>query len=121
MNDVIDVDATDRSLRTVGHISYLLHAIVAVSAVIPGVQASVALLAIATACMFVPALMQTEGVLRLGAQRAAVVSTAGPPTTILLGWLFLDESLTAWQLLGVALIIGGIVVVDLVRVRKRVK
>jgi drug/metabolite transporter (DMT)-like permease len=73
------------------------------------------LLAIATACMFVPALMQTEGVLRLGAQRAAVVSTAGPPTTILLGWLFLDESLTAWQLLGVALIIGGILVVDLVR------
>jgi uncharacterized membrane protein len=47
MNNVIDVDATDRSLRTVGHISYLLHAIVAVSAVIPGVQASVGLLAVA--------------------------------------------------------------------------
>jgi uncharacterized membrane protein len=49
MNDVIDVPDSqlDRSLRTVGHISYLLHTIVAVGAVIPGVQASVALLVVA--------------------------------------------------------------------------
>ena len=49
MNDVIDVpdSANQRSLKTVGHISYLLHTIVAVGAVIPGVQASVALLAVA--------------------------------------------------------------------------
>ena len=49
MNDVIDVpdSATERSLKTVGHISYLLHTIVAVGAVLPGVQASVALLAVA--------------------------------------------------------------------------
>jgi len=49
MNDVIDVpdSANERSLKTVGHISYLLHTIVAVGAVIPGVQASVALLAVA--------------------------------------------------------------------------
>ena len=50
MNDVIDVgpDAErERSLRTVGHISYLLHTIVAVGAALPGVQASVALLVVA--------------------------------------------------------------------------
>jgi uncharacterized membrane protein len=49
MNDVIDVpdSANERPLKTVGHISYLLHTIVAVGAVIPGVQASVALLAVA--------------------------------------------------------------------------
>ena len=50
MNEqVIDVpDAErERSLRVVGHISYLLHTIVAVGAVIPGVQASVALLLVA--------------------------------------------------------------------------
>jgi uncharacterized membrane protein len=50
MNDqVIDVpDAErERSLRVVGHISYLLHTIVAVGAVIPGVQASVVLLLVA--------------------------------------------------------------------------
>jgi uncharacterized membrane protein len=47
MNNVIDVDDRDRSLKMVGNISYLLHTIVAVSAVLPGVQASVALLIVA--------------------------------------------------------------------------
>lgn len=37
----------ERGLRSVGTISYLLHAIVAVCAVVPGVQASVALLLVA--------------------------------------------------------------------------
>lgn len=52
MNDIIDSPAPpsgfdaerDASLRSIGHISYALHAIVAVGAVIPGVQASVLLL-----------------------------------------------------------------------------
>ena len=51
MSDIIDIsphpamnDERDSSLRTIGHVSYALHAIVAVSAVIPGVQASVLLL-----------------------------------------------------------------------------
>lgn len=44
MTDVIDLDGKDQSLRTIGHISYLLHAIVAVGAVIPGFQPSVLLL-----------------------------------------------------------------------------
>jgi len=35
---------SDAALRTVGHISYALHAIVAVGAVLPGAQASVLLL-----------------------------------------------------------------------------
>lgn len=47
MNEVIDMEGRDRSLRTVGHVSYLLHTIVAVGAVLPGVQASVALLIVA--------------------------------------------------------------------------
>ena len=47
MNDVIDLDERTRSLKTVGHISYLLHTVVAVGAVLPGVQASVVLLIVA--------------------------------------------------------------------------
>ncbi len=47
MNDVIDLREPDESLKTVGHISYLLHTIVAVGAVLPGAQASVALLIVA--------------------------------------------------------------------------
>lgn len=44
MNDIIDVDQKDQSLRTIGHISYLLHAIVAIGAVVPAFQPSVLLL-----------------------------------------------------------------------------
>ena len=39
--------ATESSLRSIGHISYLLHAIVAVGAVLPGAQGSVLLLLVA--------------------------------------------------------------------------
>ena len=50
MNDVIEMPGErDRSLKTIGHVSYLLHAIVAIGAVLPGVQASVLLLLIAFA------------------------------------------------------------------------
>jgi len=48
MNDIIENGSStvqrDDSLRTIGHISYALHAIVAVGAVLPGVQASIVLL-----------------------------------------------------------------------------
>ena len=47
MNQVVDLDKRDSSLKTVGHISYLLHTIVAVAAVMPGAQASIALLLVA--------------------------------------------------------------------------
>lgn len=47
MSEVIDLSERERSLKTIGHVSYLLHTIVAVSAVIPGVQASIALLIVA--------------------------------------------------------------------------
>jgi len=54
MNDIIDMPPTasglpldaerDRGLRTIGHISYAMHAIVAVAAVVPGAQVSALLL-----------------------------------------------------------------------------
>ena len=51
MNDIIDNTAPgsqrDDSLRTIGHISYALHAIVAVGAVLPAFQPSIALLIVA--------------------------------------------------------------------------
>ena len=48
MNEVIELnDERAASLKTIGHISYLLHTIVAVAAVLPGAQASVGLLLVA--------------------------------------------------------------------------
>ncbi|HEY9064762.1 MAG TPA: hypothetical protein VIO33_07240 [Burkholderiaceae bacterium] len=53
MNDIIDNAAPapdaqhEQTLRTIGHISYALHAVVAIGAVLPGVQASIVLLLVA--------------------------------------------------------------------------
>jgi len=49
MNDVTTTidPSRDESLRTIGHISYALHAVVAVGAVLPGFQPGVLLLVVA--------------------------------------------------------------------------
>lgn len=51
MNEIIDAKAIDsekaQSLKTIGWVSYLLHLIVAVAAVVPGANASIALLLVA--------------------------------------------------------------------------
>lgn len=75
------------------------------------------LAALSVLCMFLPALFQAEGVRRIGAQRGAVLSTVGPPTTALLAWALLGERLTGWQWLGVVMIVVGILVLDLTRVK----
>jgi drug/metabolite transporter (DMT)-like permease len=69
--------------------------------------------------MFIPASLQAEGVRRIGAQRGAVLSTVGPPTTVVLAWALLGERLNAWQWLGIALIVAGILVLDLARASAR--
>ncbi|QDL36547.1 DUF4870 family protein [Rhodoferax sediminis] len=51
MNDIIDANMSDKekaeSLKTVGWVSYILHLIVAIGAVIPGAQVGLALLLVA--------------------------------------------------------------------------
>lgn len=47
LNPIVRLDERESSLKVIGHISYLLHLIVAVGAVMPGAQASVALLIVA--------------------------------------------------------------------------
>jgi drug/metabolite transporter (DMT)-like permease len=68
---------------------------------------------LAIACMFVPGLMQAEGVRRVGAQRAAIGRTVGPPTTIVLAALFLGERLNAWQIAGSAMIVVSVLLLSL--------
>lgn len=47
MSEIIDIGERERSLRTIGTVSYLLHFIVAVGAVIPSFQPGVVLLIVA--------------------------------------------------------------------------
>lgn len=66
----------------------------------------------------VPVLMLAEGVRRVGAERGAIISTVGPPFTILVAWIALDERMAPAQLLGTALIVAGILIVELMRRRE---
>jgi drug/metabolite transporter (DMT)-like permease len=68
-------------------------------------------------CMFVPGLLQAEGVRRVGAQSGAIGSTVGPVTTIVLAALFLGERLNFWQLLGSAMIVGSVLVLSIGKTR----
>ena len=49
----------------------------------------------------------------MGAQRAAIGSTIGPPATIALAALFLGERLNGWQQLGSGMIIVSVLLLSL--------
>ncbi len=44
MDDVVTISEKEQGLKTIGQISYAIHAVVAVAAVLPGIQASILLL-----------------------------------------------------------------------------
>jgi drug/metabolite transporter (DMT)-like permease len=73
-----------------------------------GTEEWMLLVILAIACMFVPGLMQAEGVRRVGAQLGSLGSTIGPVTTIVLAAIFLGERLNGWQMLGSAMIVASI-------------
>jgi drug/metabolite transporter (DMT)-like permease len=68
---------------------------------------------LAIACMFIPGLMQAEGMRRVGAQLGSLGSTIGPVTTIVLAAIFLGERLNGWQWLGSAMIVASVLVLSL--------
>jgi len=59
-----------------------------------------------------PLFLLAEGVARIGAMRGSMLSTVGPPSTIVMAWWFLDERLVPSQLFGCVLILGGIVYLE---------
>jgi drug/metabolite transporter (DMT)-like permease len=74
---------------------------------------------LAVACMFAPGLLQAEGMRRVGASRAAIGSTVGPPTTVVLAAVCFGERLSLWQMLGSAMIVGSVLVLSLLPSRPR--
>ena len=70
-------------------------------------------LVMATVSTVLPAALMSEGLRRIGANQAAMVGSVGPVSTILLGYVFLGEVLTAIQLAGAALVLAGVTLVTL--------
>ena len=54
-----------------------------------------------------PAFLLARGIALIGSGPAAIVSTVGPVSTILLAYLFLQEAISATEFLGTALVVIG--------------
>ena len=118
--------ATDRWAHSVGSITFTLYALTA-AAICLAVHALARhdamtavwnphtawlMAGIVVFATVVPMLSMAEGVMRVGVQRAAIVSSVGPPVTILLGAWLLGEQLSTAQWFGVAAIVAGILVLE---------
>ncbi|MGH6720469.1 MAG: DMT family transporter, partial [Alphaproteobacteria bacterium] len=60
----------------------------------------------------VPMIMFTEGIKRIGAARASLVATVGPPFTVALAAVVLGETFTLQQAAGGALVILGVLALE---------
>jgi len=69
--------------------------------------------AMAVGCTVLPVFLTSEALRRVGANQVAIVGAAGPVTTIFLGWLGLEESMTVLQIIGAVLVLAGVVLVTI--------
>jgi drug/metabolite transporter (DMT)-like permease len=58
-----------------------------------------------------------EGVRRIGASRASVISTLGPPATAIMAYKLTGEILSVGQLMGIGLVLVGVLALELGRTR----
>lgn len=65
-------------------------------------------LAMAIVCTVLPTWMMAEGIGRIGANQASIVSSIGPVSTIVLAAIVLEEPITVVQVCGAALVLAGV-------------
>lgn len=69
--------------------------------------------AMALASTVMPAFLISAALHSIGAAKTAIVGAVGPVATLILGAIFLSEPVSALQLMGTALVIGGVLWVSL--------
>ncbi len=62
-----------------------------------------------------PIVLMSEGIRLIGSSHASMLGTVGPVATIALGFVFLDEPITAIQLAGAALVMAGVLAISLAK------
>lgn len=63
-------------------------------------------------CTFLPATLLTQGIRRIGAPQAALISGISPVITLALGAWLLNDKLTLWQFMGAGLILVGVMFIS---------
>ena len=66
---------------------------------------------LATVSTVIPTFLVMEGVNLLGANRASIVATTGPVSTIIMGYYILNETFTFQELIGSVFIVGGVILI----------
>lgn len=69
-------------------------------------------IAMAVVSTAIPAFMISEALRRIGANTVAIIGALGPVTTLLFGYLGLDELMTPLQIAGSALVLVGVVAIS---------
>ncbi len=60
-----------------------------------------------------PSYLIAEGIRLVGAGNAAIIGSVGPISTILLAYIFLDETVSGIQLIGTAIVLAGILLITI--------
>jgi drug/metabolite transporter (DMT)-like permease len=68
--------------------------------------------ALAIFSTILPIFFTSEAIKRIGSNKTSIVASIGPVFTIWLGYLFLNEAVTATQLAGTGLVLGGVLLVS---------
>jgi len=69
-------------------------------------------LVMAVVSTVIPAFLMNAGIRRIGSSQASIIASAGPVATLVFAYILLDETMTASQLTGSALVLGGVYVVS---------
>jgi drug/metabolite transporter (DMT)-like permease len=64
-----------------------------------------------------PIVLMSDGIRRIGSSHASIIGSVGPIATIFLGFVFLDEPITAIQLAGAGLVMAGVLAISLQKPR----
>ena len=60
----------------------------------------------------IPTILMYKGIKYIGADKASIVASSELPMTIILAYFFLSEKMSIIQLLGVAAIVGSVVLLE---------
>jgi drug/metabolite transporter (DMT)-like permease len=78
-------------------------------------QVYVLSLMIALIATVIPSMVLNMGIHRIGSNKASLVSSVGPVSTIFLAWLILGEPVTLLQTAGTALVLLGVLAISLAK------
>ena len=75
-------------------------------------------LAMAILATLIPSFLVSASIERMGASNFSILGSLGPVSTILLAFVFLNERLTYWQLLGMLVVIFGVTYLSIQRKKR---